>query len=365
MKVAALISKLSELDPNADVLLLSGSADISGADELRRVEEQDDWRCEVHFRDDGLSQSLYAPSSFGQSIGFDEEYDRTVHGPVVLLAAYDANLDYMYVDDFESQNSRLSQETLEREILRNRREMLENGILISRELLMRLLDITPEHLDILVEQDRIFAVSVDGVPHYPSVFANPRVNAERLQSICRLLQPISNTCKLDFLLSAWGHLGGRRPIELLDDNKDYKQVRQSAAVRVQESTRTVIKIFQGHHASLPQAEPLYTAAAEIEPRRPLWSRARATLSEFGFQRPSAPYPCSSLFTAFVEKHFEGTSDGVLDGGVCVHRDDHAWRLLAVWPAVSSEMNEPILCEEQDVVSVAKAAFEYLKKLSTT
>src|SRR5579862_7700056 len=148
MKVSALISKLSELDPDAEVLLLSGSADISGADELRRVEEQDDWRCEVHFRDDGLSQSLYAPSSFGQSIGFDEKYDRTVHGPVVLLAAYNANLDYMYVGDFESQNSRLSQETLEREILRNRREMLENGILISRELLMRLLDITPEHLDI-------------------------------------------------------------------------------------------------------------------------------------------------------------------------------------------------------------------------
>ncbi|BCQ22335.1 hypothetical protein NK8_04440 [Caballeronia sp. NK8] len=365
MKVSTLIANLSELDQDAEVLLLSGPADISGADQLRRVEQQDDWRCEVHFRDDGLSQSLYTPNSFGQSMGFDEEYDRTVHGPVVLLAAYNANLDHMYVNDFEPKGGKLSQEWLDSEVLHNRREMLEDGRLISRELLMRLLDVNHEQLEVLVEQGRIFAVIIDGVPYYPSIFANPRVNAVRLQSICRLLQPISNTCKLDFLLSAWGHLGARRPIEMFDDEKDYKRVRQSAAVRVQESTRTVIKIFQGHHASLPQAEPLYTAAAEIEPRRPLWSRARATLSEFGYQFPYAPYPSSSLFTAFVERHFEGTSDGVLEGGVCVHYDEQTWRILAVWPAVPSEMNEPSLCEEQDVVSVAKAAFEYLKKLGTT
>ncbi|SAK91441.1 hypothetical protein AWB78_04923 [Caballeronia calidae] len=365
MKVSALISKLSELDPDAEVLLLSGPADISGADELRRVEQQDEWRCEIHFRDDGLSQSLYAPSSFGQSMGFDKEYVRTVNGPVVLLAAYNANLDYVYVDDFASNGGTLGQERLDGEILRNRREMLEDGRLISRESLLHLLDITPEQLDILVGQGRIFAVIIDGASYYPSIFANPRVNAERLQSICRLLQPISDTCKLDFLLSAWGHLGGRRPIEMLDDEKDYRRVRQSAAVRVQESTRTFVKIFQGCHASLPQAEPVYTAAADIDPRRPLWSRARATLSEFGYQYPYAPYPSSSLFTAFVEMHFEGTSDGALEGAVCVHRDDHTWRILAVWPAVSSEMNEPILCEEQDVVSVAMCAFERLKKLSAS
>ena len=365
MKVSALISRLSELDPDAEVLLLSGSADISGADELRRVEQQDDWRCEVHFRDDGLSQSLYAPADFGNSMGFDEENDRTLRGPVVLLAAYNANLEHMYVNDFKPKGRTLAQEWVHSEILRTRRGMLEDGTLISRELLLRLLSIKAEQLDTLIAQGRIFAIDVDGERYYPSIFANPRVNAERLQSVTRLLQPLPDESKLDFLLSAWAHLGDRRPIEMLDNGTDYKQVRRAAVVRAQETTRTAVIFFEGQHEVAPaEASPLYTVAAALDPRMPLWSRARATLSEFGFEYPFAPYPNANLFTAFIEKSFEGKSGSVLEGVVCVEHVERGWRICAAWPLGDiSEMNETLQSEGQDVVSAAKVVFEHIKRLS--
>ncbi|MEZ2354753.1 hypothetical protein [Caballeronia sp. RCC_10] len=365
MKVSTLISKLSALDQEAEVLLLSGTADISAADELRRVEQQDDWRCEVHFRDDGLSQSLHAPSYFGAIINYDAQYDRTVDEKVVLLAASSANLYYMFVGDFAPEVPKLGKDWIETEALRSRRGMLEDGTLISRELLLRLLSMTDEQLEVLVEQGRVFGICVDGVTCYPSIFANPRINPERLQSVCRLLQSVSETSRLDFLLSAWGHLGGRRPIEMLDDNKDYKRVRHSAMVRAQESTRTTVRFFEGHHEAAPATvEPLYTVSAELDPRMPLWRRAGATMNEFGFEYPFAPYPHTSVFTAFIEKSFEGESGSVLEGFVCVHRVAGEWQISAAQPlANTTKMNATLRCEEHDIVSVATAAFEYLKRLS--
>ncbi|WP_321791876.1 hypothetical protein [Caballeronia sp. J97] len=365
MKVSSLIAKLNALDPDAEVLLISGCADISEAEELRRVEPQVDWRCEVRFRDDGLSQSLHAPSYFGATFDYDAQYDRTVREKVVLLAGRDANLDYMFEGDFAPDVRELNEECIEDEVLRSRRGMLEDGTLISRGLLLRLLSITAEQLESLAEQGCIFDICVDGVSYYPSIFANPRINLERLQSVSRLLQPLPAVSRLDFLLSAWGHLGGRRPIEMLDNTKDYKRVRHSAMVRAQETTRTVVKFFEGQHEeALVEAEPLYRVAAELDPRMPLWRRARATLTEFGFEYPFAPYPKVNVFTAFIEKSFEGESGTVFEGRVCIHRVDGGWRIFAAWPlADTTDVNETLCCEAQDIVAVAKVAFEYLKRLA--
>jgi hypothetical protein len=363
MRVSALVEKLSELNPDAEVLLLAGSTDISGADELRRVEAQDSWRCEVHFRDDGLSRSLHAPVAFGKRVDFDAAYDRTVLEPVVLLAAFSANLDYMFVDDFVTEGNKLSREWVRSHAVNQRREMLEDGRLISRETLLRLLNLRSELLDELVSDSRIFDISIDGLPYYPSIFANPRINAERLQSIARLLAPLANGLKLDFLLTPWGFLGGLRAIEMLDEAKDYKRVRHFASLRVAESSRTVVRIFDGSYEAAPEAvAPLYMAAAEIDPRRPLWSRATATLLDFGFERPSPPYPHSKLFTIFVEKHFEGEAEGVVEGIVCVQSTDDEWRVRAAWPPMSAlvEPGSFLRAEKLDVVSLAKAAFEDLQ-----
>ncbi|GJH12617.1 hypothetical protein CBA19CS22_11610 [Caballeronia novacaledonica] len=365
MKVSSLIAKLSTLDPDAEVLLISGCADISEAEELRRVEPQVDWRCEVRFRDDGLSQSLHAPSHFGVTSNYDEQYDRSVAETVVLLAGRDANLDYMFEGDFAPDVRELNEECIEDEVLRSRRGMLEDGTLISRELLLRLLSITAEQLDGLVAQGSIFDICVDGVSYYPSIFANPRINAERLQSVSRLVQPVDASSRLDFLLTEWGHLGGRRPIEMLDYIKDYRRVRNSAMVRAQESMRTVVKFFEGQHEeALLEAEPLYRVAAELDPRMPLWRRAGATLTEFGFEYPFAPYPQVNVFTAFIEKSFEGESGTVFEGRVCVHRVDGGWRIFAAWPlGDTTDVNETLRCGAEDIVSVAKVAFEYLKRLA--
>jgi hypothetical protein len=363
MNVSSLIAKLSQLNQDAEVLLLAGSTDISGADEVRRVEAQDDWRCEVHFRDDGLSRSLHGPSAFGNSIGFDEVYDRTVREPVVLLAAFSANLDDMFVDDFVPKASKLSREWVQSRALKQRREMLEDGRLISREALLRLLNLRSEQLDELVSDGRVFDISIDELSFFPSIFANPRINAERLQSIARLLTPLSNGLKLDFLLTPRGFFGGLRAIEMLDEAKDYRCVRHFASLRVAESSRTVVRIFDGSHEVVPETvAPLYTAAAEIDPRRPLWSRAGATLLEFGFEQPSPPYPQAALFTIFVEKQFEGESERVVEGSACVQLIDNEWHVESVWPVSTFlEATEPLRSEASDVVTLAKVAFDYIQR----
>jgi hypothetical protein len=365
VKVSTLISKLSALDQDAEVLLLAGCADISDAEELRRVEPQSDWRCEVHFRDDGQSKSYRAPASFGALTDFDEHYDRTVKQRVVLLAAHDTNLNYMFEGDFQSEARKLSPEWIEQETLRRNRAMLEDGTLISRELLLRLLTMSAEELDGLVERGDVFEILIDGTLYYPSVFANPRINARRLRAVSRLLQPLSASVRLNFLLSEWHYLDGRRPIEMLDDVDEYRQVRGYAKVRAAESTRTAVVFYEGLHESPPvAAKPLYTAAAELDPRRPLWSRARATLSEYGYESPHAPYPISTLFTAFVEKTFEGQGGGVLEGVVCMHGVEEGWRIAATFPpAITASPDEQLRCEQQDIVTVAKAAFDYLARLT--
>ncbi|KMZ12185.1 hypothetical protein BHUM_05272 [Candidatus Burkholderia humilis] len=368
MKVSSLIAKLSTFDPDAEILLLSGCADISEAVELICVEPQSNWRCEVHFRDDGQSNSFHAPLTFGATHDYDLQYDKTVNETVVLLAGHTANLDYMFEDDFAPAVRKLSPDWIERETIRKSRKMLEDGTLISRELLLRLLCTSVDELNSLVARGCVFEVCIDGLPYYPSVFANPRINARRLQSVSRLLQPLSASAKLDFLLSEWQYLDSRRPIEMLEDLSSYGQVRRYAKVRTQESSRTAVRFFTGLHQSAPSTiEPLYTSIAELDPRRPLWSRARAALSEYGFQFPHSPYPCSALFTVFVEKMFEGKVGSVPEGLVCIHGmggTEEEWRIAAAWPyAGTTSPDEPFSCEGQDVVSVAKAAFEHLKRLT--
>jgi hypothetical protein len=361
MKVSTLISKLSELDPDAEVLLLSGSADISSADELRRVEQQDEWRCEVHFRDDGLSKSLHAPASFGKSMEFDEVYDRTIRESVVLLAAYNGNLDYMYVGDSSPENGGIGMNRLAKMIVQEPREMLEDGRLLSRERMLSLLGTDAAKFDELVNQGHIFGIVIDGLPYYPSIFANPRVNAARVQEISHLIQPAPLTCRLDFLLSPWTPLNGSCPLEMLDDERDFERVRRWAQKWAEDWSRTAVRVFAGEHPRAPtDCQPLYVAMAEFDPRRRMWSRARATLHEFGFEHPSPPYPVFDLFTAFLEKQTRGMSDTFPEAAVCIERVASGWRIRSVWPAADERVKrEAVVSAGEDIVAVMKAVFREL------
>jgi hypothetical protein len=363
MNLAALIAKLTELDPEAEVLLLSGSTDISETAQLRRVEYRGDWRCEVHFRDDGLSRMSFAPATFGRTLDYDEAYDRTVPAKVVLLATASANLDFMYVGDFAPKSRILGRDWIKNAALAGRRAMVEDGRLIPREYLLTLLDIEPKELDALVSKNSVFDVEVDGLSFFPSIFAHPRIDQQRLHAICRLIAPAPETSRLDFLLSPWTPLNGLLAVDMLDEDKDFKKLKSWSRAWAADWSRTAVRIFAGQHEQPPVGEePIYTVYAEFDPRRPVWSRGHATLSEYGFEKPSPPYPQCDLFTIFVERQTRGTFDIFVEGVVCVERLDNSWCMVAVWPPSGVEgANASVRSEGHDVMSVCKGVLEELKK----
>jgi hypothetical protein len=67
-------------------------------------------------------------------------------------------------------------------------------------------------------------------------------------------------------------------------------------------------MYEGEHEAEPSnVEPLYTAVAEIDPRRPLWERASEALHVHGYEWPLGPYPEARQFTLFVERQTAGHS----------------------------------------------------------
>jgi hypothetical protein len=60
---------------------------------------------------------------------------------------------------------------------------------------------------------------------------------------------------------------------MLDDDNDYRRLRDLAKAWAAEYSRTSVKLYEGEHESEPIGiEPLYTAIAEIDAPKPLWTR---------------------------------------------------------------------------------------------
>jgi hypothetical protein len=162
-------------------------------------------------------------------------------------------------------------------------------------------------LERLLGDGSLFAVEVDGAEYIPAVLADPAHNLRRLQAICQLIVPAPPFSRLDFLVSQNGSLGDRRPLDMLEDDNDFKSLRRLAEAWAAQWSRTAVRLYDGEHETEPtDSDALYTAMAEIDPRRPLWERASEALHVHGYQWPLGPYPDVRSFTLFVERH---TSEG--------------------------------------------------------
>jgi hypothetical protein len=171
---------------------------------------------------------------------------------------------------------------IERQALQARKSMVRDGELLPDDEFRRRLAINDKQLARLVESGSVFSIEVDGIEYYPALLAKQGIDRKRLQSTCRTLVPAPPGSRLHFLSSSRGSLGGRRPVEMLDDDNDFKRLQQAAAAWAAEWSRTAVTMYEGEHETEPKdVEPLYTAAAEIDPRRPLWERASEALHVHG------------------------------------------------------------------------------------
>ncbi|MFM0475667.1 hypothetical protein [Paraburkholderia strydomiana] len=211
-----------------------------------------------------------------------------------------------YLEAGEDVGGDLFREHLWQQALEGRREMIANGELLSPTDFGVRTGADGRQLERLLGDGSLFAVQVDGAEYIPAVLADPAHNLRRLQAICQIIVPAPPMSRLDFLTAQNGTLGDRTPLDMLDDDGDYKVLKRAAAAWAAEWSRTSVKVYDGVHETEPiDVTPLYTASAEIDPRRPLWERASEALHTMGYKWPVGPYPEVRRFTLFVERQTGG------------------------------------------------------------
>jgi hypothetical protein len=202
----------------------------------------------------------------------------------------------------------ISSEDVLQEALTARREMVANGELISEAEFRRRGSLTARRLSVLLADDSVFTVDVDGVQYFAALLAVPARHRRAVYAICRVIATAPSDAWLDFLTSPRESLGDRSPLEVLKSVDGFKIVSQMAGAWAEQWSRTVVKMYDGEHEAEPKdVEPLYTAAAEIDPRRRLWERASEALHVHGYEWPLGPYPTARKFTLFVERQAAGDS----------------------------------------------------------
>jgi hypothetical protein len=212
-----------------------------------------------------------------------------------------------YLEAGEDVGGDILREHLWQQALEARREMVTSGELLTPGDFREVIGATEKRLTQLLDNNSVFAVEVDGVQYVPAVLANPSLNSKRLQAICQLIVPAPPMSRLDFLVSQDRSLGDRRPLDMLEDDNDFKSLKRLAEAWAAQWSRTAVRLYGGEHETEPtDGDALYTAMAEIDPRRPLWERASEALHVHGYQWPLGPYPDVRSFTLFVERH---TSEG--------------------------------------------------------
>ena len=266
-----------------------------------------------------------------------------------------------YLEAGEDVGGEILREHLWQQALDARRAMIANGELISEDLFCERLGIAQRRLGKLLADGSVFSMVVDDVTYYPAMLADAELDRKRFQAICRILVPAPAGCRLHFLSSSRGSLGGRSPVEMLDNDDDFKRLRQAAAAWAAEYSRTAVRLFEGTHETEPaNVEPMYEAAAEIDPRRPVLERALTALEVHGYQWPLGPYPDARNFTAFVAHQNADDTEPRPDACVQIVTDGELIRIRIIFKEGIERYSETVpVGTSGSAVDVAKKVVTYL------
>ncbi|WP_429489909.1 hypothetical protein [Paraburkholderia sp. RAU6.4a] len=270
-----------------------------------------------------------------------------------------------YIEAGEDVGGDILREHLWQQALHARRAMIASGELIPEYEFLKQLGVTKRQLDSLLADGSIFAMEVDNAEYYPALLADPALDRRRLQEICRAIVPAPSWSRLDFLSSKRGSLGDRSPVEMLDADDDFKLLQRMTAAWAAEWSRTIVKMYKGeHHREPSDVEPLYTAIAEIDPRRPLWERASEALHLHGYEWPLGPYPEPRIFTLFVEQQAAGDSTPIPEACVQILVVGEHIRIRIVAAAGTALNSQTIAAgKHKTFVDVAKQVIAHLHALS--
>lgn len=244
-----------------------------------------------------------------------------------------------------------------------RREMIATGDLITPADFRKQIGVSETQLEALIADGSVFIVAVDGDSYIPALLAHTAHNRERLQTICRIIFPAPPSSRLDFLESQDASLGERRPLDMLGNERDFKALRQAAAAWATEWSRTSVKIYEGVHETEPgDVPPIYTASAEIDPRRALWRRAFEALRAHGYEWPLGPYPEAPTFTIFVERQTAGYSTAIQEACIqVIAKDDYFSIRIKLQKDADADSQTVLAGKPGTVVDVARRIIAYLRR----
>ena len=285
--------------------------------------------------------------------------------PDEVIARIEQIVREAYLEAGEDVGGDILREHLWQQAVVARREMVANGELLAPSDFRKRIGVTEKRLALLLEDGSVFTVEVDGASYIPALLADPAVNRKRLQAICRIIVPAEPMNRLDFLSSQRGSLGNRRPLDMLDSDVDFKSVSRIAAAWAAEWSRTVVKMYAGEHQLEPSdVEPLYTATTEIDPRKPLWTRASEALQLHGHEWPLDPHRVIRIFTLFVKRQAVGDSAPIPEACVQILIVGERIRIRIVAAAGTALNSQTIAAgNHKTFVAVAKQVVAHLLALS--
>ncbi|MDR8401854.1 hypothetical protein NE850_36590 [Paraburkholderia sp. USG1] len=241
---------------------------------------------------------------------------KVAHLPNEVIACIEHIVLESYLEAGEDIDEDILREDLWQQALISRREMIAKGALISEAEFRRRCNLTARRLSALLAADIVFTLEVDGVKYFPNALVVPKRQQRSIYPICRIIATAPSDARLDFLTSRRESLGDRSPLEVLQDEGGVETVRRMAAVWAAEWSRTSVTMYEGTHQTEPaDIEPLYTAAADVDPRTPLWDRASTVLHAYGYEWPLGPYPDVRTFSLFVERQAVGDENATLEACV--------------------------------------------------
>ena len=267
-----------------------------------------------------------------------------------------------YLEAGEDIDGEILREHLREQALLGRRDMVARGEFLTLTDFKKRINTTEKRLARLVEDGSLFAIDVDNSQYIPALLADPTLNRRRLRGICRIIVPAPPPSRLDFLMSPSMNLGHRSPLQLLDDDHDFKRLQVAATAWAAGWSRTAVTMYEGEHETEPNnVEPLYTAMAEIDPRRLLWERASEALHVHGYEWPLGPYPDVRSFTLFVTRQAAGDSTPIPEACVQINIDGEYLKIrIKAAPGTALQSKTARATKHKSFIAIAKQVIIYLK-----
>lgn len=293
----------------------------------------------------------------------ESKRDRFQRFPDDVIARVEEIVRHAYSGAGEDVSIDTLTETIKQQATTARHKMVADGALLTLGDFAKRIGTSAERLDDLLADGSVFSVCVDEALYVPAALAGSAQNRRRLHAVCRILLPAPPMCRLDFLTSKWSSLDDRSPLELLDNDHDFRLLRKAATAWAAEYSRTAVKIYDGKLITEPKdTEPLYTAMVEVDPRRPVWTRAAEALHVPGFQQPLGPCTDARLFSLFVVQLTAGSSAPISESCVQIEVDGEFLRFEMVAVDGSTLQSGKVASDSHtDLIETAKRVIKYLSK----